>query len=164
MGLFKKRNKKIGCEIVFKPYYMGITTLETSGVSINSEPSEFLLKQVEAIISNKSLWSDFYNHIYITFDLTKMQGIRISFIRGLIKLLGKYTQGTEIRERVKFINTSHLSTVSRLVLNEWDPYIDALIERQKIQLEKDRKDKKKWNKKVNHPSLKGRDEFGKRIK
>jgi hypothetical protein len=35
MGLFKKRNKKIGCEIVFKPYYMGITILETSGVSIN---------------------------------------------------------------------------------------------------------------------------------
>ena len=75
----------------------------------------------------------------------------MSFIRDLIRLLGKYTQGAEIREireRVKFINPPHLSTVSKFVLNEWDPYIDALIEKQRIELEKDRKDKKKWNKKI----------------
>lgn len=151
MRFFKQvhnTNCKSGFEIILTPANMGVVVLEAPGGFHNDKASEFFIGQIEQLISNKNMWSPFYNHIYITIDFTNVKGVRGSFLVALVRLLGKYTSAAEIRERVKFINTSHLPQVSKLVLKEWDSYLVSLNERQVEQLKADRGNKKVWNKKI----------------
>lgn len=151
MRFFKQvhnTNCKSGFEIILTPYYMGIEVLEDPELHGARPDCKFFMDQIKQLVSNRHMWNTFYNHIYITIDFTNVKRVGGSFLVALVRLLGKYTAAAEIKERVRFINTSGLSQMSKLALKEWDGYLDNLSIKQAKQLKKDRGNKKVWNKKI----------------
>jgi len=115
---------------------MGIEVLEDPVLHGERSNCKFLMDQIKQLVSNRYMWNTFYNHIYITIDFTNIKRVSVSFLGALTYLLGKYTAAAEIKERVRFINTSGLSQMSKLALKEWDGYLDNLSIKQAKQLRK----------------------------